>query len=99
MYWLIAPEPPAEAAQRLPADARDYGTGAQILADLGLLALMLLVVIGGVNTGYALLAARAAAGQRGDCNPVARHDPRRRDQLDDPERLGRGRQLLAVGGA
>ena len=27
--------------------------------DLGLLALMLLVVIGGVNTGYALLAARA----------------------------------------
>jgi threonine/homoserine/homoserine lactone efflux protein len=38
--------------------------------DLGLLALMLLVVIGGVNTGYALLAARArhfiadAAAQR-----------------------------------
>ena len=28
-------------------------------ADLGLLALMLVVVIGGVNTGYALLAARA----------------------------------------
>ena len=28
-------------------------------ADLGLIALMLLVVIGGVNTGYALLAARA----------------------------------------
>jgi threonine/homoserine/homoserine lactone efflux protein len=28
-------------------------------ADLGLLALMLLVVIGGVNTGYALLASRA----------------------------------------
>jgi threonine/homoserine/homoserine lactone efflux protein len=27
--------------------------------DLGLLALMLLVVIGGVNTGYALLASRA----------------------------------------
>jgi threonine/homoserine/homoserine lactone efflux protein len=39
-------------------------------SDLGLLALMLLVVIGGVNTGYALLAARArrfiadAAAQR-----------------------------------
>jgi ABC-type taurine transport system ATPase subunit len=43
-----------------PISAREFDHLLRVLCDsLGLTALMLLIVIGGVNTGYALLAARA----------------------------------------